>query len=155
MRRIVYELNPPGIEELGFAGALEHFLAGQAEQAGFEFELAVPETPMLAPPKILAVMYDVAQEAIVNICRHARATRVHLSVQIEGGNLQLKVRDNGIGMSDGAWPRPQCYGLLAASERLAEIGGTLRTSGSAGQGTAVAATVPLAPPQPRIGEQLT
>jgi len=152
LRRIVYELNPPGIEELGFAGALEHFLAGQAEQAGFEFELAVPEAPMLAQPRVLAAIYSVAQEAIVNVTRHARATRIQIVVKVEGSKLQLLVRDNGIGISEGAWPRPQCYGLLAASERLAEMGGTLRTSGSPGQGTTVAATIPLTPLQSRIGE---
>jgi len=153
LRRIVYELNPPGIEELGFAGALEHFLAGQAEQAGFEFELVVPESPMLAPPRMLAVLYSVAQEAIVNVGRHARATRVHLRVRIEQSNLRLQLRDNGVGISEGAWPRPQCYGLLAASERLAEIGGTLRTAGSPGQGTTVEATIPLTPSPSRIGER--
>ncbi len=152
LRRIVYELNPPGIEELGFAGALEHFLAGQAEQAGFEFELAVPEAPMLAQPRVLAVIYSVAQEAIANVTRHARATRVQIAVKVESSKLQLLVRDNGIGISEGAWPRPQCYGLLAASERLAEMGGTLRTSGSPGQGTTVEATIPLTSLQSRIGE---
>lgn len=157
LRRIVYELNPPGIEELGFAGALEHFLVDQAEQAGFEFELAVPETPMLAPPKALAVIYSVAQEAIVNVARHARATRVHLVVSVGDGKLQLQVRDNGVGISAGAWPRPQCYGLLAASERLAELGGTLHAAGAPGQGTIVEATIPLTMPQPslHIGESLT
>ncbi len=157
LRRIVYELNPPGIEELGFAGALEHLLVDQAEQGGFEFELAVPEAHMLAPPKILAVIYSVAQEAVVNVARHARATRVHLVVTVGQDQLQLLVRDNGVGISEGAWPQPQCYGLLAASERLAELGGTLHTTGAPGQGTSVAATIPLTPPQPRphIDEPLT
>ncbi|MDE2252332.1 MAG: hypothetical protein KGL25_13110, partial [Gammaproteobacteria bacterium] len=149
LRRIVYELNPPGIEELGFAGALEHFLAAQAEHAGFEFELTVPETPMLAQPRILALVYGVAQEAIVNVGRHARATRVQVAVRVGPGRLELQVRDNGIGIVDGAWPRPDCHGLLAASERLAEVGGTLRTSGTPGHGTILEASVPLLTAQPR------
>jgi PAS domain S-box-containing protein len=150
LRRIVYELNPPGIEELGFAGALERFLTDQAERSGFEFELTMPEAPTLAPPRSLAVMYGVAQEAIENISRHARATRVQLAVHLKGGNLQLEVRDNGVGISERAWPRPKCYGLLAASERLAELGGTLRTSGVPGQGTIVEAEIPLSPPPGRL-----
>jgi len=143
LRRIVHELNPPGIEELGFAGALERFLGDQAEQAGFEFELSVPEAPMLAPPRVLHVLYGVAQEAIVNVSRHAAATRVHVGLKLEQGVACLRVRDNGVGMREDAWPRPQCHGLLAARERLAELGGSLRAAGTPGQGTLVEAVVPL------------
>ena len=150
LRRIVFELNPPGIEELGFAGALERFLGDQAEQAGFEFELTMPEAPMLAQPRILSALYSVAQEAIINITRHAAATRVQLSVRIDQGAVHLQVRDDGVGIQEGAWPRPQCYGLLAASERLADIGGTLQTAGAPGKGTILDAMVPLLQPAPGL-----
>lgn len=143
LRRIVYELNPPGIEELGFAGALERFLGDQAEQAGFEYELSMPETPMLAQPRILHALYGVAQEAIVNVSRHANATRVHVGLKIERDVARLQVRDNGVGLRENAWPTPQCQGLLAAKERLAELGGSLMAAGTPGQGTLVEAVVPL------------
>jgi len=146
LRRIVYELNPPGIEELGFAGALERYLSDQAEQAGFEFDLVVPDSPMLAPPRVLSTLYSVAQEAISNIARHAAATRVHVGVAIEPGEAHLQVRDNGVGIKPDAWPQPHCHGLLAAAERLAEIGGTLRTTGTPGKGTVLDARVPLQQP---------
>ena len=143
LRRIVYELNPPGIEELGFAGALERFLGDQAEQAGFEYDLSVPETPMLAQPRVLHALYGVAQEAIVNISRHAAATRVHVSLKVEQGVARLQVRDNGVGMREDAWHRPHCHGLLAARARLAEVDGSLTAAGTPSQGTLVEAIVPL------------
>ncbi|MBS0388270.1 MAG: sensor histidine kinase, partial [Proteobacteria bacterium] len=53
------------------------------------------------------------------------------------------VRDNGVGIAPDAWPRPHCHGLLAAAERLAELGGTLQTNGAPGKGTVLDARVPL------------
>jgi signal transduction histidine kinase len=147
MRRILHELNPPGIEELGFAGALERFLGDAAEQAGFEYELSMPETPMLAQPRILHALYGVAQEAIANIARHAGASRVHVSLKIEQGAARLQVLDNGVGMPEDAWHRPHCHGLEAARARLAEIDGSLTAVGTPGQGTLVEAVVLL--PQAR------
>jgi PAS domain S-box-containing protein len=152
LRWMVFELNPPGIEELGFAGALERVLGDQAGQAGFEYEFTMPESPLPVPPRTLEVLFSVAQEAVINIGRHARATQVQVQVRIADGSIHLHVRDNGVGIPEGAWPRPQCYGLLAASARLAEFGGTLRASGSAGQGTTVEAMIPLTPPRPRNRE---
>jgi PAS domain S-box-containing protein len=143
LRRILHELNPPGIEELGFAGALERILGDQAERAGFEYELSMPETPMLAQPRILQALYGVAQEAIGNISRHAAATRVHVSLIIEPGSARLQVRDNGVGMREDAWHRPHCHGLHAAKARLAEFGGSLQAAGTPGQGTLLEAVVPL------------
>lgn len=143
LRRILHELNPPGIEELGFAGALERFLGDTAEQAGFEYELSTPETPMLAQPRILHALYGVAQEAIVNVSRHAAATRVHVSLKIEQGAARLQVRDNGVGIREDAWHRPNCHGLHAAKARLAELGGSLQAAGTPGHGTLVEAVVPL------------
>ena len=154
LRWMVFELNPPGIEELGFAGALERVLGDQAGEAGFEYEFIMPEPPLTAPPKTLEVLYSVAQEAVSNIGRHARATHVQVQVRIVDGNIHLHVRDNGVGMPERAWPRPQCYGLLAASERVAELGGTLRTLGSPGQGTTLEATIPLTPQNSRLGKEL-
>ena len=56
-----------------------------------------PEAPMLAPPRVLHVLYGVAQEAIVNVSRHAAATRVHVGLKLEQGVACLRVRDNGVG----------------------------------------------------------
>jgi len=144
LRHVVFELTPPGIEELGFAAALERYAEEQAARSGVGIVLSLPAPPLRIPQQILNVFYAVAREAIANALEHAAPRRVEVSVDVRQECARMRIADDGVGMGDQDREKPGCFGLLAAVERLAQIGGTLRTLGLAGLGTRVEASVPLA-----------
>jgi len=79
------------------------------------------------------------------VMRHARAKRVEAHVWSQDGAVRLRISDDGVGMGDKDRSKAGCFGLLAMSERLAELGGTLRVLGVAGHGTTLDVNLPIAP----------
>jgi signal transduction histidine kinase len=87
---------------------------------------------------IEASAYFIVAEALMNVLKHARATRAKVTASIEGVNLVVEVRDDGIGGAD-----PLGHGLVGLDDRVATLGGQLRIESPAGGGTLVSATLPL------------
>jgi PAS domain S-box-containing protein len=143
LRHIIFDLVPPGIEELGFVGALERYVNEHAARAGLQITLSMPGPPLQVPPPIATVLYSAAQEAVGNAIRHAHAHRIELSVAINSGTVRLRVVDDGIGIGEKDRNKPGCFGLLSTSERLAQIGGSLRTLGAVSRGTTFEASAPI------------
>jgi signal transduction histidine kinase len=139
IRRLVYALRPPALDQLGLAGALEE-LAEQCGQEGPLVELDLPaELPPL-PPAVEVAAYRIAQEALTNVVRHSGARRCALRLQPRDDGLELLVEDEGRGMaSDG---RPG-VGLASMAERAAELGGVCSVGPRQGGGTLVRAWLPL------------
>lgn len=142
LRKVLFDLTPPGIAELGFSAALERYVAEHSAQAGCSIHLSLPPEPLGVHQQTLAILYSVAQEAIGNALEHARAQSMDVSLEIMGNTVRLRVSDDGIGIGDKDRMKHGCFGLLAASERLAQLGGTLRVMGVAGSGTVLEASVP-------------
>jgi PAS domain S-box-containing protein len=90
------------------------------------------------PAAVEATAYFVVAEALTNVAKHARASRVSITAEIEDRSLHVRVRDDGVG---GA--RPSGTGLLGLRDRLAAQDGRLRVESPADGGTAVVATIPL------------
>ncbi|MDQ6834903.1 MAG: sensor histidine kinase [Actinomycetota bacterium] len=145
IRRLVYELRPPSLDELGLVGALrEHVarLAGGLNGAGAsDVSIAVDAPPTLPPlPAAVEVAaYRIALEALNNVVRHAHARHcvVHLA---HNGELSVEVRDDGCGVSGDRRPG---VGLGSMRERAAEVGGSLEIEVGRDAGTRVCARLPL------------
>lgn len=139
VRRIVYALRPPALDQWGLAGALRAFAESCAGEA-----LAVRvETPSSLPPLPAAVevaTYHIGREALTNVVRHAQARRCTLRLWVEDDRLHLTVRDDGQGMAGAA---RSGVGLASMRERAEELGGTLTVQGAPGRGTQVTAVLPL------------
>ncbi|MDQ6848831.1 MAG: histidine kinase, partial [Actinomycetota bacterium] len=121
VRRVVEDLRPPALAELGLAGALEARAAQTVRRAdGQPLRVTVEAYALDAlPPAIEVAAYRIATEALNNVVRHSSATSVRLSV-CQDGDLLVDVLDNG--NADGSW-RPG-VGMTAMRERAAELGGT-------------------------------
>ena len=102
------------------------------------------------PQRTLSTLYRVAQQALEYVMRHAKATRVEATVSVNDGQVRLRVSDNGVGIGDQDRRKPGCFGLLVASERLAQIAGTLRTMGVVNRGTTLEASAPLGRERARL-----
>jgi signal transduction histidine kinase len=93
------------------------------------------------PERVEPELYRIAQEALANVRRHARATTVRIGLQVGKGRARLLVRDDGAGF-DPSSPRAG-QGILVMRERAALLGGRLRLTSRCGRGTLVTATLPL------------
>ena len=142
LRRVLYDLNPPGILDLGFAAALERYVAEQSAQSGMTITLAQPKEPLQARQDLLAVVYAVVLEGIANAVEHSKASQIEVTVATGADTLRVRVSDNGVGIRDADRQRPGCFGLLAAMERAQQLGGSLRVLGIVGSGTHFEISVP-------------
>lgn len=145
IRRLVYQLRPPALDELGLLGALEEYgerLTSRDHGLAVSVEAPGPLPPI--PAAVEAAAYRIAVEALTNVSRHAQARHCLLRVDVHGGErpaLQLLVRDDGIGISS---PPKSGVGLSSMRERATELGGSCQVAPAADAGTEVAAWLPMA-----------
>jgi hypothetical protein len=92
------------------------------------------------PEPIEVAAYYVASEALANAAKHAQASQIEFSLASSNGNLVLSIRDDGVG---GAYPG-RGSGLVGLRDRVEALGGTIKIDSSAGSGTSVVATLPIA-----------
>lgn len=139
VRRIVSELRPEALDELGLHSALANLVKRLSERSELTIELKLAcELPQLTDEQEL-VLYRIAQEGLTNAIRHAHATRAELSLDRHDRALVLRVIDNGQGI-DG--PRPG-NGIRGMRERAFLVAATLSISSRSRAGTQVELEVPL------------
>ena len=134
IRRIVYDLRPPVLDELGLAGAVRE----QAVRLGAA-TIDVPDTLPPLPAAVEVAAYRIAVEALANAARHAPGSPVAVRLALNG-SLELSVADRGSGLPDGYRAG---VGLTSMRERAAELGGRCQVSPGSPAGTVVTATFPL------------
>jgi signal transduction histidine kinase len=145
IRRLVYGLRPPALDDLGLLGALRE----TAEQYATKDLSVSVKTPETLPPLSAAVevaAYRIAQEALTNVSRHAGAHACTVSLTIdEPSTLRLEVRDDGIGIAGkrASAPTHAGVGLTSMRERASELGGSFLVEPLPEGGTLVHARLPL------------
>ena len=144
IRRLVDDLRPPALDDLGLVEALRSStqrLTHRADGTAIAVRLEVPEPLPALPAAIEVATYRVAAEALTNIVRHSTATAAVVRLS-SAATLELAVRDNGV-PSGGNWPPG--IGLRAMRERADELGGRLSAGPVAGGGE-VRLSLPLQGP---------
>ncbi len=149
VRQLSLSLRPPQLDDLGLAAALRSHLDRQARVAGLASHFDSLEAPQEIAPETETACFRVAQEAINNVLRHARARNLWLRLFMAGGRLALSVRDDGRGFDVESVRRRDgvaaSLGLAGMEERTALVGGSFELRSTLGQGTVMLATFPLAP----------
>jgi signal transduction histidine kinase len=142
IRRLVYGLRPPALDEVGLVEALRRHAGrfAEARQNGnLAVEIDAPGDVDDLPAAVEVAAYRIAVEAINNAARHARASRCRVRLSA-GESLEVEVVDDGSGWSDEARVG---VGLASMRERAEELGGTLAVSTARGGGSRVLASIPL------------
>ncbi len=123
VRRLVHDLRPPTLDDLGLVGALRQ----RAEQLSSGLQVAV-EAGTLGPlpAAVEAAAYRIASEALANVARHSRARSCVVTLERTEHGLELRVRDDGVGMGT---PVPG-VGLRSMRERAEELGGSFSAAGN-------------------------
>lgn len=149
-RRIVRNLRPQMLDDLGLVAALEALCEQFGATSGIACTVQADSSAdehANASPEVATCLYRVAQESLNNVLKHADASTVQVRLAMSGEQeLSLRVSDDGRGMNARALRKPQSFGLLGIGERLRVLGGTLQVRGTAGTGTTVEARLPVAEP---------
>jgi len=141
VRRLVYGLRPPALDELGLSGAIHEF-AAQSETNGTHIAVSAPQELPPLPAAVEVAAYRIVQEAVNNVIRHAQAKTcgITLSLTQEPMELSVVIRDDGVGLT----PAPRAgVGLNSMRERAAELGGACVIEAMPEGGTRVTAKLPM------------
>lgn len=142
MRSLIFELRPSALQEKGLPFALSNHLTLFRRRQSISTHLELlGETR--APADVEFCLYRVAQEALTNVAKHARAKSVRVVYDVNEHQALLKVEDDGVGFETANDRAPTSFGLTSMAERVIELGGELQIESQAGQGTTVLARIPL------------
>ena len=141
VRRIATELRPAVLDSLGLTAAVEWQARAFQEHAGIAVEIGRLEE-IEAGSDAATALFRILQEALTNVARHSRATRVRLALYQDGGDAVLEVEDNGTGMDRAPERMATSLGLIGMRERAALAGGSLEIDSEPGRGTRLIARAP-------------
>jgi signal transduction histidine kinase len=141
MRALIFELRPESLESEGLVAALNKRAEAISTRHQIEVILDLCEEPSI-PLRMKESLYRVAQEALNNIVKHARASHVTVSLACLNGTIRMEVIDDGAGFDTGL-DYPGHFGLHTMRERVEELGGELLVESTLQNGTRIFASVPL------------
>ena len=139
-RRIIEDLRPSSLSNLGLTAALEILTREYAERAGIDVETSLE--PVQLPDAAQLTVYRMVQEALTNIGKYAEASKVLVSVHGYPTHVAVQVRDDGVGFDPGS-VRPTSHGLAGMRHRVEAAGGRLTLTSRPGNGTLLSAVLPL------------
>lgn len=137
IRRLVYDLRPPLLDELGLVGAIKNF---KFPDPDFCFEVHAPEPMPELSAAVEVAVYRIASEVFHNVIKHAQATECLVDIELNDGRLILSITDNGKGMEQ---VHTAGIGFSSMRERAVELGGALTVNTCEGGGACVIAKLPL------------
>jgi signal transduction histidine kinase len=140
VRRLALALRPSMLDDLGLVAALEWQAREVGNRSGLQVEVHALEAAGELPEPQRICIFRVAQEALRNCSRHAKATHVRVALDRAATHVLLKVEDDGNGFQPA---RSKGLGLLGMEERVAQLGGRLRIDSQPGRGTTVTADLPV------------
>jgi len=142
MRELSQLLRPSVLDDLGLVPSLDSHLQAFGGRHEIATRFTADELPERLPTEVETAVFRIAQEALTNVARHARASRVQLSLVTDGEELRLEVQDDGIGFPDGNGAAQVAgTGLIGIRERVLALGGTMTVRSE--HGTRLTVRLPL------------
>gem|GEM_PF-1473939 len=142
VQEIAANLRPEMLDKLGLSAALHYEARRFHERTGVECQALLPEAEPDLVAEVSTTLFRIFQECLTNIARHAHATKVEASLQLDAGWATLRVEDNGRGLTEAEIASPESLGLLGMKERAALQGGEIVFQGRPGEGTLVEMRIP-------------
>ncbi|MFQ5410289.1 MAG: GAF domain-containing sensor histidine kinase, partial [Anaerolineales bacterium] len=146
VRDLSLELRPAMLDDLGLVATLRWYLDRQAQLGGFTTSLQVAAMEPRLASEVEVTCFRVVQEALTNVIRHARASRVNVSLEHVDEELVVSVEDDGVGFdveaSTNRAAQGASVGLLGMQERVLQHGGVIEIASSTGRGTRINARIP-------------
>ncbi len=148
IRDLSLELRPSALDDIGLSAAIDWCARGYLERKGLEVAVETIGEPLRLPPHAETMLFRITQEALVNIVRHAEATRVAVVLTYTSSSVTIRVEDDGKGFDvEAAFAKgtsQQNLGIHGMRERASLLGGTLDVRSSPGHGTVLTVQIPVA-----------
>lgn len=149
LHRLAADLRPASLDHLGLEAALRQYSRSAGSKFGLDVHFkARGFTSDRLPMAVETGLYRVVQEAVTNVVRHARATRIDVFVEHRGDRVMVMIEDDGVGFEPDQVKRGDHFGLLGLRERAEALGGTLTLESAPGAGTTIVVEVASADPHP-------
>lgn len=144
IQRITTELRPEVLDTMGLKEAIDWKSNEVENRTGIDivYTTNVKEKRILDKERE-TTLFRIYQESLTNVIRHAMASKVEVDLQKDGEHLQLTVRDNGVGITQGEMDASTSVGLIGMCERAQFLGGDLDISGKEGEGTTISLRIPI------------
>ena len=148
VRNLSIDLRPSMLDDFGLVTTLQWYIDRQAQCAGFVPKLHTEALQIRLPSDLETTCFRIVQEALTNVVRHARAKNVHVELRQSDTELELIIRDDGIGFDVSAAmkraSRGASFGLFGMQERIRLIDGEIEINSKPNHGTTILARFPLA-----------
>lgn len=142
VRRISSELRPGVLDDLGLIAAIEWHAQQIQERTGIEYHWDTELETVDLKRETSTAVFRIFQEVLTNVLRHSGANKIEVALRKSNGHLELRVKDNGRGITEREKRNTRSLGLLGMKERALLVGGEVSIVGEKGQGTTVIVRVP-------------
>jgi PAS domain S-box-containing protein len=142
VRQISSQLRPPILDDLGLIPAMDWHVRDFQKRTGIQTEIVSNVDELNLSAEASAAVYRVLQEALTNVIRHAKASRVCVTVDLAGRSLRIAIEDNGQGMTPTQGADLKSLGIVGMKERISRIGGAFQIFSGPGKGTRLDILIP-------------
>ena len=142
-RRIIEDLRPTLLDNLGLGAALDWLVRGTCERAGLACTLNLDERADALPPEQSIAIYRIVQEALTNVLKYAKAENVTVDLVRSAGGVTLSFSDDGVGMPDDALSNHLSHGISGIRQRVRALHGEFTIRGTPGHGTLIDVHLPV------------
>lgn len=143
VRRISTDLRPHILDHLGLMPAINWYIKEFQKRAGMRCKWVICGGEIPMDKDRATAVFRVLQEALTNVARHSKASRVTVELLRDGDTMKLKIEDNGVGIHEEKVNDPRSFGLIGIQERVLYLKGQVTIKGVPHKGTTVAVTIPL------------
>lgn len=143
MRRIVTELRPTVLDDLGLLAAMQWQASEFSKRYNIQCKVSMHGEEIDLSEEMRITLFRIFQEALTNVARYSKASQVLVDMWREHDKIALEVFDNGIGIPEGAIIQPTSHGLRGMMERARSLGGSVEIGSAPGEGVAISVRIPL------------
>jgi signal transduction histidine kinase len=140
-RRIIEELRPTLLDNLGISAAIDWQVRQACERAGLHCELNLADIEL--PPEVAIALYRIVQEALTNIVKYASARNVDVDLIGDEDGVSLVVHDDGAGLPAGVESSRLSHGIAGMRQRVRALNGSFRIGSKPGSGTTIEVFIPV------------
>jgi signal transduction histidine kinase len=143
VKRISTDLRPELLDDLGLSAAIEWQGGEFQNRTGIKSEVTMDPEEIILDQDCSIAIFRIFQETLTNVARHSHATRVTVKLKMKTGKIELKVKDNGKGITEKQISGPKSFGLIGIRERVHFLDGNVEIKGVQGKGTTVTVRIPI------------
>lgn len=143
VRRIIYDLRPMALDDLGLVPALRRFVEAYGDSKEFEIDFRIFGLEERLPSSMEVAIYRLVQESINNISKHAKAKHVTVHLEFKPLKILIKIADDGVGFEEAELKKGSRFGLMGMRERVKLLDGEIQIISAPNQGTKILIEIPL------------